>query len=161
MNKRLLVSLILLPFFAHSQPQQSTAQSPQDFITLLYHDDTVDLEQLFSPALRDILTENIRLTPMDTVPYLNFNPLCGCQDGELKLEKVSGASPEKRGRHDTVMQVSYSLSNEKQRSLVLKLIPDGMTWKIDDFVYPETGSLKMKLQEDSARLVKRPSRRAP
>ena len=157
MKKHLLAALALLPFFACSQ----ASQSPRDFITLLYNDDTVNLDPLFSPALTSILNENIRLTPKDEVPYLNFNPLCGCQDGEVKLHKITGVSPEKRGRNDTVLEVLYSLSDEPERTVVLKLIPDGMTWKIDDFVYPETGSLKMRLQESSASLVRRASRKAP
>lgn len=161
MKKHLIVSLALLPFFACSQPSQNNAQSPQDFITLLYSDETVNLDQLFSPALRNILTENIRLTPRDEVPWLNFNPLCGCQDGEVRVQKIVSVSPEKRGRHETAMQVFYSLPNEAESTVVLKLLPDGMTWKIDDFVYPETGSLKMKLQEVSANLVIRLSRKAP
>lgn len=156
MKKRLAISLALLPFFTWAQP----AQSPQDFITLLYNDDGVNLEQLYSPAMRNILHENIRVTPHDKVPYLNFNPLCGCQDGEVKLQKVSGVSPDKRGRHETVLQVFYSLSDERERTLILKLVPDGMSWKIDDFVYPEMGSLKMKLQEVSASLVKQASRKS-
>jgi hypothetical protein len=155
MKRHLLASLALLPFFACSQ----TAQSPQDFITLLYSDDTVNLDQLFSPAMRSILDENIRLTPKNETPYLNFNPLCGCQESELKLQKIASVGPEKRGRYDTVLQVFYSQSDERERSLILKLIPDGMTWQIDDFVYPESGSLKIKLQEVSANRVKRAGRK--
>jgi hypothetical protein len=159
--KHLLTLLVLLPFAASAQPQQrqtiySTVQNPRDFVRHIYTSiNAFHSEYILSPELSKTINENIAATPRDEVPYLHFNPLCGCEGGEVLFQKMTNTSLVKPSDYMLSLKVFFSIAGYGERSVVLTLIPYGKMWRVDDVIYPDTGSLKKGLEEDTARQKKR------
>lgn len=162
--KHVLFSLLLLPaaVFAQTpaQPSDSPAQSPKTFVKNLYSDlNKLDAQRVYSKDLFAAIQENAAATPEDEVPYLNFNPLCACQDGKVSLRKVTRVNLANPSQFEESMRVSYTLTGQGKKTLTLKLIPKGKMWAVDDVVYPDSGSLKQGLKQDTARQKKESSAR--
>ena len=69
------------------------------------------------------------------VPTLNYDPVCACQDqGTFTLDSLAVAQSEP-SKADAA--VSFTNAGE-QKALRLKLVREGVNWKIDDIIDGET-----------------------
>jgi hypothetical protein len=66
----------------------------------------------------------------DQVPFLNFDPVCGCQDGQVRLTSVT-VTPTERFKADAL--VGFTVDGQA-KSQTLKLEREGQSWKIADVV---------------------------
>ena len=75
------------------------------------------------------------------VPFLNFDPVCGCQDGQVRLTSVA-VTPTERFKADA--QVAFTVDGQA-RSQVLKLEQEGQSWKIADVIPAGETSLRDRI----------------
>lgn len=66
----------------------------------------------------------------DQVPFLNFDPVCGCQDGQVRLTSIT-VTPTERFKADAA--VAFTVDGQA-KTQVLKLEREGQSWKIADVV---------------------------
>lgn len=64
------------------------------------------------------------------VPFLNFDPVCGCQDGQVRLTSVT-VTPVDATKADAA--VAFTVEGQA-KSQVLKLEKEGQSWKIADVI---------------------------
>lgn len=64
------------------------------------------------------------------VPFLNFDPVCGCQDGQVRLTSVT-VTPTEQNKADAA--VSFTVEGQA-KTQVLKLEKEGQSWKIADVI---------------------------
>ena len=64
------------------------------------------------------------------VPFLNFDPVCGCQDGQVRLTSVT-VTPTEQNKADAA--VAFTVEGQA-KSQVLKLEKEGQSWKIADVI---------------------------
>lgn len=71
------------------------------------------------------------------VPFLNFDPVCGCQDGQVRLTSVT-VTPTERFKADAA--VAFTVDGQA-RTQTLKLEQEGQSWKIADVIPAGEASL--------------------
>lgn len=63
-------------------------------------------------------------------PFLNFDPVCGCQDGQVRLTSVT-VTPTEQYKADAA--VAFTVEGQP-KTQVLKLEREGQSWKIADVI---------------------------
>lgn len=74
----------------------------------------------------------------DEVPYLNYDPICACQDTDALGLKTVTMTPD--GPRAAVAQVIFTNHGEDHRQ-TLKLVKEGPMWRIADVIDDEGQSL--------------------
>jgi hypothetical protein len=87
-------------------------------------------EPLYSRTLNALVGTDFRAANGE-VPTLNYDPICGCQDqGDFALTAVAVAQSAPNAAE---ANVSFGNLGEA-RTLTLKLVREGVNWKVDDVV---------------------------
>lgn len=141
--RKLLVLLFICSFSAFGE-------SPQRSVELLYQHyannspgvvfDAVGAEQVISARLLKEVAEDQKLTAEGDVGYLNYDPICNCQDYDnLVLEQVDIVPHD--GQHvDAVVRFRPFSDGPETVTQTLSLVDENGRWLIDDIVN-ETSSL--------------------
>ena len=147
--RTLLVLLTVCSFSA-------LAQSPQDSVERLYQHytnnapgvvfDATGAEQVVSTRLMKEVAEDQKLTAEGDVGYLNYDPVCNCQDYDnLVLEQVDIVPHD--GQHvDAVVRFRPFSDGPETVTQTLSLVDENGRWLIDDIVN-ETQSLYQGIKE--------------
>ena len=130
------LAAILSPIaFAHPAPQLSPEQTIRQ-IYQRYTDGSTPtfFTQQASARLNEAITLNTHLTPPDEVPWLNFDPVCACQDYDnLVLEKVTIV--QKDAAHaDAAVSFRPFKSNDFMTIQTIRLVAENNNWLIDDVI---------------------------
>ena len=75
------------------------------------------------------------------VPFLNYDPICGCQDGQVRLTSLAVASNEPN-KADAA--VAFTVDGHA-RAQALKLEKEGRSWKVADIIPEGETSLKDRI----------------
>lgn len=122
----------------------AAGQSPEAFVRALYGQYVSGGQQgeplapgqdpLYSRTLNALIGADFRAANGE-VPTLNYDPVCGCQDqGAFTLDSLAVAQAE-----PTKADAAVSFTNAgEQKALRLKLVREGVNWKIDDIIDGET-----------------------
>lgn len=141
---------------AASPTQAASTEGAEAFVRALYgsYSEAVDAnpwggDQAFSHRLNALMARDVELSG-DELPYLDADPVCNCQDWEnLSVRSVRLASAP-GGAVDATVQF---INAGEESTNVLRLVRQASGWRIDDIVYPETGSgLAAALAESNARI---------
>lgn len=144
--------LILLTVCSFS----ALAQSPQDSVERLYQHytnnapgvvfDAAGDEQVVSTRLMKEVAEDQKLTAEGDVGYLNYDPVCNCQDYDnLVLEQVDIVTHDTQ-HVDAVVRFRPFHDGPESVTQTLVLVDENGRWLIDDIVN-ETRSLYDGMKE--------------
>ncbi|MEN0581106.1 DUF3828 domain-containing protein [Phytobacter palmae] len=147
--RKLLVLLFICSFSAF-------AESPQRSVELLYQHykdnqagvifDASGKDQVISSRLMKEVAEDQRLTAEGDVGYLNYDPICNCQDYDnLVLEQVN-IVPHDSQHVDAVVRFRPFSDGPETVTQTLSLVDENGRWLIDDIVN-ETQSLYQGIKE--------------
>lgn len=76
------------------------------------------------------------------VPYLNHDPICGCQDGEaFRLDSVAVTET---GLSEAEAMVVFTNNGQTHRQ-TLKLLKEGQSWRVIDVLVPDQPPLTEQL----------------
>ncbi|MGK9175993.1 YbjP/YqhG family protein [Yokenella regensburgei] len=125
-------------------------QSPQRSVELLYQHyannapgvvfDASGQEQIISGRLMKVVAEDQKLTAQGDVGYLNYDPVCSCQDYDnLVLEQVDIVTHDPQ-HVDAVVRFRPFSDGPETVTQTLVLVDENGRWLIDDIVN-ETSSL--------------------
>lgn len=126
------------------------AQSPQRSVEILYQHyannapgvvfDASGADQVVSTRLMKEVAEDQKLTAEGDVGYLNYDPVCNCQDYDnLVLEQVN-IVPHDAQHVDAVVRFRPFSDGPETVTQTLVLVDENGRWLIDDIVN-ETSSL--------------------
>lgn len=99
--------------------------------------------EVFSPALLDLLKRDAARTPAGEVGTLDGDPICNCQDYEIRQVAVT-VKPGAVGK--AVATASFTNFGEKQ-TVALDLVWAGGRWRVDDIHADGTPSLAALLRD--------------
>lgn len=117
---------------------QAATEGPEAFVRALYAMHEANAAGEAPPPGRDPLygrTFNAAVggdfrQNQGQVPFLNHDPVCGCQDGQVRLTSVT-VTPTERFKADA--QVAFTVDGQA-RTQTLKLEQEGQSWKIADVI---------------------------
>ncbi|MCL5501852.1 YbjP/YqhG family protein [Escherichia coli] len=147
--RKLLVLLFICSFSAFGE-------SPQRSVELLYQHykdnqagvifDASGKDQVISSRLMKEVAEDQKLTAEGDVGYLNYDPICNCQDYDnLVLEQVDIVPHD--GQHvDAIVRFRPFSDGPETVTQTLSLVDENGRWLIDDIVN-ETQSLYQGIKE--------------
>lgn len=147
--RKLLVLLFICSFSAFGE-------SPQRSVELLYQHyadnqagvvfDASGKDQVISSRLMKEVAEDQKLTAEGDVGYLNYDPICNCQDYDnLVLEQVNIVPHD--GQHvDAVVRFRPFSDGPETVTQTLSLVDENGRWLIDDIVN-ETQSLYQGIKD--------------
>ncbi|WP_437890899.1 DUF3828 domain-containing protein [Phytobacter sp. V91] len=141
--QKYLIMLIVCSFSALGQsPQHSVEQLYQHYASNapgVVFDATGD-EQVISSRLMQVVAEDQKLTAEGDVGYLNYDPVCNCQDYDnLVLERVD-IVPHDDQHVDAIVRFRPFSDGPETVTQTLSLVDENGRWLIDDIVN-ETSSL--------------------
>jgi len=95
-------------------------------------------DPIYSRMLNATLGADVRVAKGE-VPTVNYDILCGCQDqGAFTLDSLAVT---KTGVNDAIAAVAFTNAGQTTHQ-TLKLVREGINWKIDDVIDAEGKSLK-------------------
>lgn len=118
----------------------AAAEGPEPFVRALYamrasgqfgETPPPGREPLYGRTLNAMIGADFRKANGE-VPYLNYDPLCGCQDGTLVLTSVAVTPGEV---NHAQADVAFTLDGEP-RTRKLKLEKEGLAWRLTDVQAP-------------------------
>ena len=108
--------------------------------------------QIFARPLLELIRRDQKNAGGE-VGALDYDPICGCQDFDLR-DLVVNVEPA-RGRGRAFANVAFTNAGEPQ-TMKLFLLKERAGWRIEDIEDPAKGSLKKFLQQALARSPPRP-----
>jgi len=121
---------------------------PDQFVRSLYPPLSAryENEEAFSDRLAALIDEDLRLAGDDDLPFMNYDPICNCQDWEAsRLESVTTAPDP-----DGTVAATATLDNLGYKTrIVFRLRREHGGWRIDDVTGPEGGSLAQGLERSN------------
>ncbi|ADL01548.1 YbjP/YqhG family protein [Brevundimonas subvibrioides] len=94
-------------------------------------------EPLYSRTLNALIGADFRAANGE-VPNLNYDPICGCQDqGVFTLDSMAVAQADVNTAQATVLFTNAG----EQKDATLKLVREGVNWKVDDIAFGTEESL--------------------
>jgi hypothetical protein len=123
------------------------SQGPEPFVRALYaqyvaggpkgEQPAPGQEPLFSRTLNALIGADFRAANGE-VPTLDYDPICGCQDqGAFTLDSMAVAQVDKNTAQATVIFTNAG----DRKDATLKLVREGVNWKVDDIEFGTEGSL--------------------
>lgn len=115
-------------------------EGPQPFVNALYamraagatgETPPPGREPLYGRTLNAMIGADFRKANGE-VPFLNYDLLCGCQDGALVLTSATVTPVDEN--HATAA-VAFTLDGEP-RTRTLKLVREGISWRVEDVQAP-------------------------
>jgi hypothetical protein len=114
----------------------SDLQAARTFVQQLYaayHGDGPDYlgrqrAQVFSPRMIALLRRDARLTPKGDVGALDGDPICDCQDFDIRGVEVKVSST---GEHKATADVRFQNFQARQ-AVRIDLVESAGKWRIDD-----------------------------
>lgn len=128
---------------------QAATEGPEAFVRALYamyeanaagEPPAPGRDPLYGRIFNAAMGEDFRQN-QGQVPFLTFDPVCGCQDGQVRLTSVT-VTPTERFKADA--QVAFTVDGQA-RSQVLKLEQEGPSWRIADVIPAGKTSLRERI----------------
>ena len=95
-------------------------------------------DPLFSRMLNATIGADVRVAK-GQVPTINYDPICACQDqGAFTLDSLSVVQT---GPNAAAAEVAFTNAGQTTRQ-TLKLVREGVNWKVDDVVGADGKSLR-------------------
>lgn len=137
----LLFLAALASFTVHAQPPSQTVEQTVRQIYQNYKSDAstpyfgeTGERAITSARIQQALTLNDNLTLPGNIGWLDYDPVCDCQDfGDLVLESVAITQPD-ADHADAVVRFRIFKDDKEKTTQTLKMVAENGRWVIDDIV---------------------------
>lgn len=137
----LLFLAALASFTVHAQPPSQTVEQTVRHIYQNYKSDATapyfgetGERAITSARIQQALTLNDNLTLPGNIGWLDYDPVCDCQDfGDLVLESVAITQTD-ADHADAVVRFRIFKDDKEKTTQTLKMVAENGRWVIDDIV---------------------------
>ncbi len=137
----LLFLSALASFTVHAQPPSQTVEQTVRHIYQNYKSDATapyfgetGERAITSARIQQALTLNDNLTLPGNIGWLDYDPVCDCQDfGDLVLESVAITQTD-ADHADAIVRFRIFQDDKEKTSQTLKMVAENGRWVIDDIV---------------------------
>ncbi|WP_252358822.1 YbjP/YqhG family protein, partial [Escherichia coli] len=137
----LLFLAALASFTVHAQPPSQTVEQTVRHIYQNYKSDATapyfgetGERAITSARIQQALTLNDNLTLPGNIGWLDYDPVCDCQDfGDLVLESVAITQTD-ADHADAIVRFRIFQDDKEKTSQTLKMVAESGRWVIDDIV---------------------------
>lgn len=155
----LLIPAILIPYIALAQPPSLDVEKTVRNIYQHYKQESRSLffannngQVIISAQMQSAITLNNKLTLPGDSSWLDFDPVCNCQDySELELDNVAITLMDAR-QADAIVQFHTFHDDSEKTTLTLKMVTENGRWVIDDII-SDYGSILKEINDENGKTL--------